>query len=53
MNLKTSESNDESNGESKNDDVDKVLEPCNLYIECYVNQAQTDPSQNFYWFIVV
>ena len=42
-----SESNDESNGESENDDVDKVLEPCSLYIEYYVKHARTNPSQNF------
>ena len=52
MNLKTSESSDESNGESENDDVDRVLEPCNLYIEYYVKQVWTNPSQIFYWFIV-
>ena len=41
-----SESNDESNGESENDDVDKekVSEPYNPYIEYYLNQALTDQT---------
>ena len=48
-----SESNDESNSKSENDDVDKekVSEPCNPYIEHYVNQArscQTYPAEKLY-----
>ena len=42
-----SESNDESNGESENDDVNKVLEPYNPYIEYYVEQTLANPSGNF------
>ena len=44
-----SESNDESNDESENNDVDKekVSEPCNPWIEYYVNQALANPSHNF------
>ena len=52
-----SESNDESNGKSENDDVstdkEKGSKPHNPYIEYYVKQARTNPSQIFYWFIVV
>ena len=49
MNLKTSESNDESNDESENDDVDKekVSKPQDPWIEYCINQARTNPSHNF------
>ena len=41
--------NDDDETECDNDDVDKekVLEPCNPYIEYYVKQALANPSHNF------
>ena len=46
-----SESNDESNGESKNDDVstdkEKVSNPQHPWIEYCVKQARRYPSENF------